>query len=208
MIKTILWDFDGVILNSMKIRDWGFEQIFKNYNQELIEKLLVFHRKNGGLSRYVKIRYFFEELLGESITEEVVQEYAAKFSVLMRKELTNSKNLILDSVKFIENNYENYNFHIVSGSDQEELRFLCKELKIKKYFKSINGSPIHKNILVQNLISRNNYKMAETCLIGDSVNDFDAAVSNNISFYAYNSIYLKNNSIGTYIKELSNYKFH
>ena len=208
MIKTILWDFDGVILNSMKIRDWGFEQIFKNYNQELIEKLLVFHRKNGGLSRYVKIRYFFEELLGESITEEFVQEYAAKFSVLMRKELTNPKNLILDSVKFIENNYENYNFHIVSGSDQEELRFLCKELKIKKYFKSINGSPIHKNILVQNLISRNNYKMAETCLIGDSVNDFDAAVSNNISFYAYNSIYLKNNSIGTYIKELSNYKFH
>ena len=207
MIKTILWDFDGVILNSMKIRDWGFEQIFKNYNQELIEKLLVFHSKNGGLSRYVKIRYFFEELLGESISEEIVQEYAAKFSVLMRKELTNPKNLILDAVNFIENNYENYNFHIVSGSDQEELRFLCKELNIKKYFKSIYGSPTQKNILVQNVINKNNYKMEETCLIGDSVNDFDAAVKNNISFFAYNSIYLKDNSIGIYINTLYNYKF-
>ena len=30
MFKTILWDFDGVILDSMKIRDWGFEEVFKN----------------------------------------------------------------------------------------------------------------------------------------------------------------------------------
>ena len=29
MKKTVLWDFDGVILDSMKVRDWGFEQIFK-----------------------------------------------------------------------------------------------------------------------------------------------------------------------------------
>ena len=33
MIKTILWDFDGVILDSIKVRDWGFEQIFKDYSK-------------------------------------------------------------------------------------------------------------------------------------------------------------------------------
>lgn len=207
MIKTVLWDFDGVILDSMKVRDWGFEQIFNNHKKELVNQLLVYHRKNGGLSRYVKIRYFFEEILGKSITEEVVNEYASKFSFLMRKELTKPENLILDAVEFIKNNNKNYNFHIVSGSDQEELRFLCKELNIKKYFKSINGSPTIKNILVKNVINANNYRIEETCLIGDSVNDFDAAVKNNISFYAYNSIYLKDNSIGIYIKALSNYKF-
>ena len=79
----------------------------------------------------------------------------------MRKELTNPKNLILDSIKFIENNYENYNFYIVSGSDQEELRFLCKELNIEKYFKSIYGSPTKKNILVKNVINFNNHKIEE-----------------------------------------------
>lgn len=207
MIKTILWDFDGVILNSMQIRDWGFQQIFKGYKQELVDQLLVFHRKNGGLSRYLKIRYFFEELLGKSISEEVVKEYASKFSSLMRKELTNPQNLILDAVKFIEDNYKKYNFHIVSGSDQEELRFLCRELKINTYFISIHGSPTIKNILVKNVINNYHYQTEETCLIGDSVNDFDAALNNNISFYAYNSIYLKDHSIGIYIKTLSNYNF-
>ena len=45
MKKTVLWDFDEVILDSMKVRDWGFEQIFKSFNQELIDKLLIFHKK-------------------------------------------------------------------------------------------------------------------------------------------------------------------
>ena len=35
MFKTILWDFDGVILDSMKIRDWGFEEVFKNFKKNI-----------------------------------------------------------------------------------------------------------------------------------------------------------------------------
>jgi phosphoglycolate phosphatase-like HAD superfamily hydrolase len=192
MIKTVLWDFDGVIIDSMKIRDWGFEEIFKDYDQELIDKLLAFHRKNGGLSRYVKIRYFFEELLGQSINDEGVLEYAKKFSILMRKELTNSKNLILETVEFIKNNHQNYNFHIVSGSDQEELRFLTKELSIDKYFISIHGSPTSKKELVANLIEKYNYSPKKTSLIGDSHNDYDAALDNKIYFYGYNNTQLLN----------------
>lgn len=194
MIKTILWDFDGVILDSMKVRDWGFEEIFNNYERPLVDKLLDYHRENGGLSRYVKIRYFFEELLGTSITEKGVLEYAQKFSFLMKQELTNPKNLILDSVNFIKENHKKYNFHIVSGSDQEELRFICNELNLKKYFISIHGSPTQKYTLVQNLIINNNYKKEETCLIGDSVNDLDAANFNAIEFYAFNNIQLKGSS--------------
>ena len=153
MVKTIFWDFDGVILDSMKVRDWGFEQIFKSFKKEDIDRLLKYHRENGGLSRYVKIRYFFEELLSQSIEEEEVLVYAQKFSRLMRKELINPSNLIVDSVKFIKNNFKRYNFHIVSGSDQEELRFLCKELNINKYFNSINGSPTDKSILIKNILN-------------------------------------------------------
>ena len=70
----------------------------------IIDKLLIFHRKNAGLSRYVKIRYFFEELLNQPIDQELVMVYAKKFSTLMRKELVNPSHLIIDSVKFIKNN--------------------------------------------------------------------------------------------------------
>ena len=187
MIKTILWDFDGVILDSMKVRDWGFEEIFKEYDRLMVDQLLDYHRINGGLSRYVKIRYFFEELLGQSITEEVVLEYANKFSILMKKELTNKKNLIKDSVEFIKNNHKKYNFHVVSGSDQEELRFLNKELGMDQYFISIHGSPTPKKQLVETLIQKYQYNKESVCLIGDSINDYEAAVFNEIKFIGYNN---------------------
>lgn len=206
MIKNILWDFDGVILDSMHIREYGFKEIFKRYDSNAVNALLQFHRTNGGLSRYVKIRYFFERILNQNIEESQVIEYATVFSELMRKELINPVNLIADSVKFIKNNHSKLNFHIVSGSDQEELRFLCHELGLTDYFISILGSPTPKNALVSGILMAYNYNVTETCLIGDSINDYDAARLNHISFYGYNSIPLKTSG-KNYIDAFKNFTF-
>ena len=112
MIRNILWDFDGVILDSMPTREYGFRKIFENYDKNLVEKLIEYHTLNGGLSRYIKIRYFFEVLLEDEITEEKVLELANNFSLIMKKELTNKKYLIKETVDFISNNYEKYNLYI------------------------------------------------------------------------------------------------
>ena len=191
MIKNILWDFDGVILDSMPIRDYGFRNIFENFDDMLVNRLLEYHAQNGGLSRYVKIRYFYEKLLKQNISDDEVNILAQKFSFIMKKELTNKKYLISDSIDFIKENHKRYNFHIVSGSDEKELKYLCKGLNIDQYFLSINGSPIHKNDLVKNILEKNSYFQSETILIGDSYNDYEAAEINNICFYGYNNIDLE-----------------
>ena len=196
--KTILWDFDGVILDSMKIRDEGFYAIFKKYPLELVEKLMAFHHKNGGLSRYVKIRFFYNELLGEEVSDEKVNELAAQFSEVMLQKLIAPDLLIQDSLSFIKESYTNYNFHIVSGSDGKELNHLCEKLGIAHYFKTIGGSPTPKITLVENVLKAYDYEVKEVCLIGDSTNDYDAAVENNIAFYGYNNIKLT--SLGNYIE--------
>lgn len=184
---VIFWDFDGVILNSIPIRDKGFLHIFKDYPKELVNKLLEYHHKNGGLSRYVKIRYFYEELLKEPISEEKIQDLAQEFSIIMRKELINPELLIQDSLSFIQKYYQNSKFHIVSGSDQNELRFLCKELQIDKYFLSIHGSPTPKKQLIENILNEKNYSKEDCVLIGDSINDYEAAEHNQIGFWGYNN---------------------
>ncbi|SHI30583.1 Phosphoglycolate phosphatase, HAD superfamily [Arenibacter nanhaiticus] len=204
MLKNILWDFDGVILDSMEVRDFGFKEIFKGFKASDVKTLLEYHRLNGGLSRYVKIRYFFESILNQSITDTEVLEYATRFSDIMREELINPKNLIEDSVHFIKKNHTNFNFHIVSGSDQEELRFLCKELGLSDYFISIHGSPTPKNTLVKELLVKYDYNITESCLIGDSINDYEAARINDISFYGYNSISLKESG-NKYIKSFDTF---
>ncbi|WP_256604072.1 hypothetical protein [Sphingobacterium multivorum] len=61
---------------------------------------------------------------------------------------------------------------------------MCKELGLSKYFQTINGSPTAKIDLVSNLLEVYTYSHSEVALIGDSVNDKEAADLNAISFLA------------------------
>lgn len=187
MIKNILFDFDGVILDSMNTRTLGFEKIFEDFDKTTVNKLIKYHLLNGGLSRYVKIKYFYEKLLGQDISEENILNIAQKFSFIMKKELVKPKYLINQTMEFIEQNFKKYNLHIVSGSDEKELKYLCKELKLNQYFKSIHGSPTPKHTLITKLMNDYHYNSKETILIGDSINDFEAAKSNGINFYGFNN---------------------
>lgn len=171
----------------MSVRDWGFREIFKEFRTEQVDQLISFHRANGGLSRFVKIKYFYESILDMPLSEIELKNFADSFSTLMRKELINPDKLILETVKFIKREYQNYRFHIVSGSAQDELRFLCKELDLSRYFHSIHGSPTPKKELVAKVLRGNGYSNDECCLIGDSLNDFEAAEVNSVDFFGYNN---------------------
>lgn len=189
--KTIFWDFDGVILNSMPIRNMGFELVLKNYPQNEVDALLTYHKANGGLSRYAKFRYLYEVIRGEVVSDEKIGILANQFSAIMLENLINPALLIDDSLQFIKENYKHFNMHIVSGSDGVELRKICESLDIGKYFKTIEGSPTTKQVLVKNLIAQSYLgKNNEICLIGDSINDYEAAQNNLIDFWGYNNVEL------------------
>ncbi|MEO6229421.1 MAG: HAD hydrolase-like protein [Ferruginibacter sp.] len=185
--KVILWDFDGVLMNSNNIRGQGFEKVLADYPTEQVTALMKFHEINGGLSRYVKFRHFFEEIRKEKITDDQVKELAERFSAVMKNLLFNADLLINDSVEFVKQNAARYKMHIVSGSDGTELNALCNFLEISQYFSTIQGSPTPKNQLVKQLLANYNYPVEQCVLIGDSVNDLEAATINNIAFAAYNN---------------------
>ena len=131
---VILFDFDGVIIDSMNIREEGFRKVLKDYPENQVNDLIDFHIRNGGLSRYVKFRYFFSEIRKESVKDNIILRLADAFSVIMLKELCRKDLLIKDCVDFIKHNYLTIPMHIVSGSDQKELRIICEALDLSKYF--------------------------------------------------------------------------
>jgi HAD superfamily hydrolase (TIGR01549 family) len=186
-IKTIFWDFDGVIMDSMPIRDQGFLEVLKDYPKDQVNQLLAYHKANGGLSRYVKFRYLFEHIRKENVSDGKVQELADSFSYIMLEKLKNPDFLINQTVEFIRSEHQKYRMYIVSGSDQAELREICKSVGIEQYFQGIYGSPTPKNQLVQNLIQNENIKSSASILIGDSINDYEAAKVNGIRFYGFNN---------------------
>lgn len=186
-LETVFWDFDGVILDSMAVRDIGFERIFEKFPKNQVEELLSFHRKNGGWSRYVKIEHFLKNIAKVKFTQDDVLSYSNQFSMIMKQELTCTSRLITDSLEYIKAYYTKQNFHIVSGSDHLELNFLCQHLGLADYFISIHGSPTVKTKLISDLVVMHSYNLETTGLIGDSINDRDAAEANEILFFGYNN---------------------
>ena len=185
--KVIFWDFDGVIMDSMPVRELGFRNVLECYPADHIEELIQFHRNNGGWSRYVKFRYFYEKIRNETVSDDQIAELSKNFSEIMRKLLTSEKLLISDSLAYIRSNYQSQSMHVVSGSDGEELRYLCHQLEISKYFVSIHGSPTPKTTLIKDLLVSENYNQSDVLMIGDAHNDRDAAFANNIAFAGYNN---------------------
>lgn len=204
MIKNILWDFDGVILDSMKIKGDGFVELFKDYSQEKVKLLEKYHYENGGVSRFEKISYFYKEILHQEIDEDNILYCSGKFADIIGEKLFDKSNLINETIDFIKENYNKYNFHIVSGAEHYELNKLCTHFGLIQYFKSIDGSPTKKDILVKNVIEENNYKKEATILIGDAITDYNASKVNEIEFYGYNNISLKTK--GEYIKTFKDIK--
>ncbi|WP_181368983.1 HAD family hydrolase [Flavobacterium pallidum] len=190
-IKEIIWDFDGVILLSDAVREYGFRKIFETHPEDQVEQLVQFHLKNGGLSRYVKIRYFYEKILNQSITEEEVNRLADNFSVIMKDALVNVNLLNPEWIELMKEIGGAYVHSIASGSDGKELNYLCQTLGIAKHFKIISGSPTPKKQLVADIISSSDFSPAEIVLIGDAVNDLEAAEFNQIKFIGYHHHSLK-----------------
>ena len=48
--KSIIFDCDGVLLNSNNIKSQAFFEIGKNFGEDKGKALLKYHRANGGIS--------------------------------------------------------------------------------------------------------------------------------------------------------------
>ena len=204
MIKNIVFDFDGVILDSVPVKTLAFRHLFSSYSKDSIDEFIIYHEKNGGVSRFKKIEYFFKKILDEPIDETLIDKYAKTYSELTKETLADEKFLIDDTLRFIQKYNTEFNMHIASGADENDLLYICRKLNIDKFFKSIHGSPTPKVEIIESLLKNYNYKAVETVLIGDSINDYEAARDNGIAFLGYNNSLLQEYTY-TYLKKMEDF---
>ena len=82
MIKAVFFDFDGVILESSKIKTEAFPLVFEEY-PHLQDEILKYHLQHQGISRFEKFRYFYRELLNEHLSEKQEKELGLRFSEIV-----------------------------------------------------------------------------------------------------------------------------
>ncbi|MCL5062026.1 MAG: HAD hydrolase-like protein [Nitrospirae bacterium] len=186
LYKHIIFDFDGVLAETNSIRFEGFELLFKDYPREQVDRLVQYAKSNGGVSRYEKIRLFFEQIRSEFIPIDGIQLLAKQYSDLVKKKVIDAK-AVKGSLEFLNRYNNDYDFAIVSGSDQEELMDVCKARKIDYFFIEILGSPATKEFNIASLLTRTGWQKKDCLFVGDSINDYDVARLNGIGFIARDS---------------------
>lgn len=180
-IKAIIFDFDGVIAESVSVKTEAFAELYRPYGKEIEEKVVNHHLLNGGMSRFEKFKVYHGKFLKKSISEDEISELAGKFSKLVVKKVIEAP-YVKGAKEFLQKFSTKYDFFISSGTPENEIKHIAKMRGIDQYFKGIFGSPEKKEKHVKIILDKNNYKINEVIFIGDAESDREAAKINNIPF--------------------------
>ena len=186
MISTLIFDFDGTLADSVDIKTDAFAELYKPYGKKIVDKVIKYHLSNGGISRYEKIKYFHKNLLKINPTDSEVQNIATHFSDIVINKVINASYLP-GAYEFVNSNHLNYNLFISSATPEEELKQILYKKGISRLFKGIYGSPSSKTEHI-NVIMKNGFNHNETVFVGDSIDDYKAAINSKINFIGVSSI--------------------
>lgn len=182
MLKAIIFDFDGVIAESVDVKTEAFKELFK-YRSDIVDDVEKFHLENGGMSRYDKFRYIYKNLLKEPLSDELFNELCEKFHVLVVDKVVEAP--FVPGAQEVLDIWEGaYTMYIVSGTPQEEMDEVVRRRKLGRYFSAVLGSPASKTDLINGILKDKGYKPEEVLFIGDSKNDLNAAKDTGVTFIA------------------------
>lgn len=178
--QTLVFDCDGVVLNSNKIKTQAFYDAAKSYGHEPAQALLNYHVLNGGISRYKKFEYFFTDILNIPVDQSGLDELLTCFANEVKKALLTCE--VADGLYELREKTKHATWCIVSGGDQTELREVFAKIGLDKLFDGgIFGSPDTKDEILSREMAAKNIS-SNALFLGDSKYDFMAATTAGLDF--------------------------
>lgn len=181
-VSLIVFDCDGVILESVEAKTKAFGQVVEKYGPEAVQRLIDYHHAHGGVSRYKKFEWFYAEVLGKTITEAQMQAMGRTFEELSLANVMNSP-MVPGALEAIQAFHGAIPLYVASGAPHEELTLILRDRGLSGYFDGIFGSPPGKAELLRRCIELAGVPAAETLMVGDSSTDLKAAEENGTLFY-------------------------
>jgi HAD superfamily hydrolase (TIGR01549 family) len=177
--KIIIYDFDGVICDSVDVKTDAFVELYCLYNSDIVEKIKNYHLLNGGISRYEKIKYFQNNILNKPVSQEEINRIADIFSQLVKEKVINSP-YINGAYEFINKHAKDTKQFICTGTPSDEISEIVQKKGIDLLFDGVYGSPESKvSIINKILLGEDNY---ECVFFGDAMTDYNAAKECQLKF--------------------------
>lgn len=183
MIKAIIFDFDGVIAESVDLKTRAFAKLFEPYGRAVVDEVVKYHLNNTGVSRFDKFRYIYAQILKKELSEEMFRELCSQFAKLVMDEVVAAP-YVPGTRDFLQRYNGEFKCFVLSATPQDEIEEIVRRKGISGYFSGIYGSPRKKGEVVKEIIEKCSLLPSEAAYIGDSLSDYNAARENGINFVA------------------------
>jgi phosphoglycolate phosphatase-like HAD superfamily hydrolase len=185
VLRAIISDFDGVILESNDLKTRAFEAVFAGF-PEHAGAMMAYHHAHVSDSRFAKFRHFVTVCLGRSEDDPLVDQLAAAFSAEMLRQI-DACPLVPGALPFLVRAHAALPVFLASVTPQDELDVILQRRGLAEYFTRVYGCPPWSKVAaVTDIVSA--FGGSEGVLfIGDSAGDQRAALEAGVEFLARDS---------------------
>lgn len=82
--RALVFDFDGVLADSVEVKAGAFSDLFKDHGPEIQARVADHHRTHGGMTRKEKFCHYHERFLGQPLDRQDMTDLCRRFSLLVR----------------------------------------------------------------------------------------------------------------------------
>ncbi len=180
--QAIIFDFDGVIVESGKIKTQAFAELYRPYGEDIGAQVVQFHTQNGGMSRYHKFRHFQEHFLHQPpLTEAEEKQLDIRFSELV-VEAVIAAEPVPGAIELIRQQSGKIPLFVASGTPEVELKIIVERRGLAPYFTAVRGAPALKKTIIAEILSVHDLAPESVLMIGDAMADYEGAQANHTTF--------------------------
>jgi len=180
MIQAIILDFDGVILESVSVKTEAFRTLF-SFVPEHVDEIVQFHKDNGGMSRFDKFCYFYNNILKEDLTQQKFEYLSEKFGAIVFQEVIKTQ-FVPGAQEFLEKYHATKPLYIVSATLEEELWQIIQKRGMAHYFRGVYGAPRKKSECIKEILNLTGISPDSVIYVGDAKNDLEASRTAGVRF--------------------------
>lgn len=180
--KTIVFDCDGVLLNSNKTKVQAYYNVAKRMGgtDEQAQAFVDYHIAKGSFPRNGKIKYYLKEVVKQPETPELMQEYLDTFDQILDESLMECQ--LADGFLELKAYTKNAKWMVLSGGDQTGLRNIFERRNLTQYFEcGIFGGPDIKEDVLSREQGNGNIQLP-ALFVGDSKYDHQASTGAGLDF--------------------------